>query len=201
MKLARALIACAVLVATGCATTSKVSEDPAAVAAREARAASLKSITDWSLRGRAALSDGSDGGSGSVRWYQRGDATDLTFAAPLGRGGFRLDAQPGNARLDLDDGRSYRGTSIDDLLQEHTGWEVPVEALRYWVRGLAAPGGSDVVRQDEDGLPLELRQFGWIVSYRGFRTLPDGVPMPRRVEAVRKPYKVKLIVREWALNR
>lgn len=182
----------------GCVTAPPVSDDPAAVAARTARAEALDDVDQWSLRGRAALSDGEDGGSGSVRWYTVGGSTDLTFSAPLGRGGFKLDARPGLATLVLDDGQSYQGADVDELLRIHTGWDVPVDALGYWVRGILAPGVGRV-SQGADGLPIELSQFGWTVTFRGFSTETTSVPMPRRIEAVRPPYKVKLVVRQWSL--
>ena len=71
--------------------------------------------------------------------------------------------------------------------------EVPVAALAWWVRGLAAPGEVERSVLDENGVLTLLQQDGWSVEYGRYSTV-GGELMP--LAAV---LSVKLAIRKWEL--
>lgn len=146
--------------------------------------------------GRVAVSDGRDGGSGRLEWVATPQQESLTFRAPLGQGGWKLRRQGSMATLDLGDDRVYHGDSLSDLLIAHLGWQVPVEAMRYWMLGIPDPSSPHEQKLNEDGLPAELAQAGWKVRYDSFRGAGDLI-LPRKLEAQKDPYSVKLVVSRW----
>jgi outer membrane lipoprotein LolB len=60
----------------------------------------------------------------------------LAFYTPLGTTAARLQWAPGSASL-LADGQTRTFASVEALVREVTGAEVPVEALFDWLRGTA----------------------------------------------------------------
>lgn len=166
-----------------------------ALAALDAQAAAEESGGQaWSLQGRVAISTGRQGGSARIEWLQPGpDRYRVILSAPLTRQSWRLVVEPGQAELDGLDGGSRRGSDAAALLHDATGWDVPLESLRYWVRGLPAPGPVSSYRFDAANTLVGLEQSGWHIGF--FRATPAG--RPSRIEAERGDSRVRLLIDLW----
>jgi outer membrane lipoprotein LolB len=79
------------------------------------------------------------------------------------------------------------------------GWPIPVEALQWWVRGLAAPGIVEDEQLDSQGLLTSLDQLGWRVEFNRYDS-KAGVALPVRLDARRDNYRVKLAIGRWQLD-
>jgi outer membrane lipoprotein LolB len=142
--------------------------DEAALAAQAARERQLDGIDRWTLEGHLAVSDGHDGGSGSLRWTQDGDRYDFELRAPITGKSFRLSGGPGGALLEGIEGGPLRGADAEALMRKALGWEVPLQDLRAWVLGLRAAGSPAQLQFGEQQLPSLLAQDGWTVDYRAW---------------------------------
>jgi outer membrane lipoprotein LolB len=160
------------------------------------RRAGLLHHPDWAMEGRLSIDDGEDGGSGRISWQVNGQTTKIHFHAALGRGAWRLVMNGQGATLETADGRVLREPTANELLQKEIGWAVPVDALSWWARGLAAPDSEDQLHLDDAGLPARIMQQGWTVRYRRYGEF-EGQLMPVRLEANKGDYRVKLAVSEW----
>lgn len=198
-------MALATLIA-GCATRAPqdalppVAGDPQAHQQR--REAALAAMPAWALEGRVALSNGRDGGSGRIDWSQDGPATyTVAFSAPVTRQSWRLIGQPGQARLEGLEGGAREGADASALLLEATRWQIPVEALSRWLRGIPADAGTfgtASLQFGEDGRLSRLTQGGWVVDYADWRTVERApAELPHRLNAVQGEAKVRLIVDRW----
>lgn len=172
--------------------------DPALAQARQQeRQAQLEAIPAWSMQGRLAVSVGDKGGSGRLDWQQRGPAFQVSLSAPVTRQSWQLAGEPGGATLEGLEGGPRSGPDAETLLQQATGWPIPVEAMAWWVRGLPAPGGG----QEEFGADGRLQRLvsgGWIVEFQEWQPAADGWPeMPRRLQASREGARVRLVVDRW----
>lgn len=181
----------------GCAATGD--RAPEGETRQAARQAEILARDSWALRGRIAVSDGRDGGSARVNWEADPDRYELWIYAPLAQGTWRLTGGPDGAELTGPKG-TFAGEDAQSLLVEHLGWHVPVTGLRHWVRGIPAPGQPGDMEYDSRGRPAVLRQNGWTVSYTEWADYP-GLSMPRRIEAEYSPYRVKVVIQDWALKR
>lgn len=168
----------------------------AAISAYEARTQVLAGLDQWEITGRLAITDGEQGGSGALTWLQDGDRTRMSFRGTFGQGSWMLEADSAGARLQLGDGSEFAARDVATLVQAQVGWNVPVEALTWWVRGMAADGAWDERRLDTAGRLVELQQSGWAVEFGNYRE-HEPVWLPSRLFASRGDYAVKLIVRDW----
>ena len=170
--------------------------DEAALAAQTARERQLGDVHQWTLEGHLAVSDGHDGGSGSLRWVQDGERYDFELRAPITGKSFRLSGGPGGALLEGIEGGPLRGTDAEALMRKALGWEVPLDDLRAWVLGLRAAGAQAELRFGEHDLPSLLTQDGWTVDYRAWDEARQP-PLPTKVYAAKPPYKVRLSIESW----
>ena len=102
----------------------------------------------WRLEGRLAVSDGRDGGSGTLTWEQDGAYFMVDLRAPISGQSWRLSGD--DHLCTLEGVRSYPLTanSPEELLQRELGWHLPVAQLRSWLRGRPM---SAAVALDRDG--------------------------------------------------
>ncbi len=156
------------------------------------------SPSDWQLEGRLALSNGRDGGSGSLSWTQHSNDSQLAFVGAFGRGGWRLTVTPGNAELALNDGQVMVAPAVGELVTRATGWEIPVEALTFWVTGRAQPGFPVTTEENPLGYLDRLTQHGWRVQFDGRLPVGNG-SLPRKITATRGSDKVRLLVKRWTI--
>ena len=149
-----------------------------------------------------AVSQGRKGGSGRVDWKQQGRQYTVELSAPITRQSWRLsgDTHYEAGTLEGMEGGPRHGEDAEALLQEATGWAIPVNLLPDWVRGLPVRDTSESaqVTYAADGRPQSLQQLGWTDEYRDWHPALEGRPaLPRRIEARNGEAQVKLLVDRW----
>lgn len=160
------------------------------------RAQQIQALDHWTLTGRLALNDSEDGGSGRFSWDWRENFSQLDFRAALGKGTWRISVEPEYAWIESGDGGRADAGTVHELLEQQIGWPVPVDALRWWVLGMAEPGVVySRMDLDELGRILFLEQQGWHIAFSRYKDEPPF--LPGRVIAEHAEYQVKLIVSQW----
>jgi outer membrane lipoprotein LolB len=204
MKAIHAFLAPAMLalILAGCVSqptrAPQVPVDAANARAQDERRAAL---TDWSLSGRIAVSNGKQGGSGRIDWQQTGDRYTMSLGAPVTRQSWRLSGDAGGGRLEGIEGGPREAADVEAMLRETTGWNIPVRAMADWVRGVGADAGrfgEARVVYGEGDRPVRLTQAGWTINYTQWQ--PDaasGPVLPARLTATQGEAKVRLIVDQW----
>ena len=188
------------LIALNACTGTQLKESvPGASEAYQHRVENLASFHEWSFVGKLSLDDGEQGGSGRLQWEVTPGKSDLDFHGAMGRGAWHLQITPEGAILKEADGSEQTAAGVNELIQDRMGWPIPVDALQWWVRGLAAPGVVEAEVFDQDGLLLSLQQFGWSVDFNRYDSVA-GVAMPVRVDAGQGSYRVKLAIGRWQMN-
>lgn len=195
----RTLGLCFVLLALNACTGVSVKETlPDSETAYQQRAEQLRAIEEWKLVGRISLDDGDRGGSGRLQWDVKTDRSELDFHGAMGRGAWHLEIGPEAATLKEANGVEQIAPDVNGLIQNNLGWQVPMDALHWWVRGLAAPGVPESQELDEEGLLTSLDQFGWAVEFSRYDSVA-GFDLPKRLNATRDNYRVKLAISRWQL--
>jgi len=172
-----------VLLLAGCATAPVEVQRPAQLDA------------PFAFNGRVAFRHGDQRESAGVRWVHHATEDEILLLAPLGQTVARIHRDMQEASLDTTD-KHYTSQSMEDLMQQVLGWQLPLAGLRYWVTALPAPEGDFKVERDANGQLKTLSQQGWEISYSRYAAdTADALPL--RMKLQRDDMQVLLLIDEW----
>ena len=96
-----------------------------------------------------------------------------------------------------EDTRSWN-LSDPDALVRSTGWDLPLGALPYWLKGLPAPEMEiqDMELGVDPALLRMLQQDDWKITYETYADY-GSLRLPTRLQIHRRDTSVRLIIRDW----
>lgn len=163
-----------------------------------ARQPTLLKLNHWQAVGRIGVVNAQDGWHANFQWDQQGSAYRIDLIGPLGQGRVAVQGDAEKVSIQTQDGQNWTASDADALLEQSLGIQLPVNGLRYWVRGLPEPGASPVVETDAEGRLLHLEQNGWIIEYPAYAPT-TALDLPARIVARRADLSVKLVIEQWNL--
>lgn len=155
----------------------------------------LTLLKEWQIKGKIGVRTKDDGGSAYVDWTQSHDSFHIILNGPLGQGTTIVSGNPSGARLEQSDG-TYIAESPDQLVQEHTGWEIPINDLLYWIKGLPAPTGEPQYTHNAMGTLATLEQDGWNLEFDQY-IVSMGTLLPQRIRIRKGELRVIVVVKDW----
>jgi outer membrane lipoprotein LolB len=155
------------------------------------------SLRHWGAAGRLAIAAGEEGGNGAFTWVQDAETTRLDLRGPLGAGAVQLTFGGGGLALADATGRVLDAGTARAELAARLGADLPWEALRYWMLGLAAPGAEASTRVAGVAPWRVIEQSGWRLSYDSFVEI-EGLELPRRFSAEREAVRVRVVIDRWS---
>ncbi|MEZ5568244.1 MAG: lipoprotein insertase outer membrane protein LolB [Halioglobus sp.] len=161
-------------------------------------AAAVAALSHWDASGKLALRNSQAQESAGMQWQQRGRQTQVRLSGPMGVGATEISSD--GARLDIRQGEEHRVLDVSSrqAIILNTGWDLPLAALPYWIRGLPEPD-SDIQAQEiepESGLLRTLRQRNWQVRYTDY-ALFDALMLPTRLTLENGETRATLLIRNW----
>ena len=165
----------------------------------QSRQAQLEDIIDWRLNAAMTAIQGQQATSASVDWQQHANQYQLTFWGPLGIGSTKLSGNAQKVTLYTADGHTLVATDAESLLKQALGWQLPVNNLYYWVRGLPAPGVSMVIQLDREQRLVSLQQQGWTINYLDYMSI-NHTDLPSKIFMQNHNLQLRLAISKWQLN-
>lgn len=160
--------------------------------------ASLRSLTHWTLDGKIGIRTQDDSQSARLHWRQQAEQYAIELTGPLGQGGLKIEGQPGTILLDLGGDDRYRSSSPEQLLQDTLGWSLPIQEIRWWVRGLPAPEQPHTASFKGPRLQ-SLSQAGWTIEYQRYLQ-QQNYWLPGKIKLSHDDLKITLIIKEWTVR-
>lgn len=161
------------------------------------RRAALQAQEAFALSGRVAVSTPANGFNASLRWRQAGEVSEVSLDGPLGVGGAEIELRGDDLDLRTSRGEHLEGEAAHEALLREVGFPLPLAALRYWLRGVPAPGAAaDEVIDEARQRLTRLVQEGWEIAYGEYLEGEAG-SLPRRVVAQRGDTRVRVVVDRW----
>lgn len=167
-------------------------DNPAAWAAHKAELAALQT---WSIQGRAATGQ-LLGWVGNLSWRQQGERFDVRLSAPLGGGGFQATGTLDHVVVRTGED-TIRTTHPQRLVQRILGFRFPLRPLRYWARGLPAPGDYDSISVNAEGRLVALQQQGWELSFLEYSDQAGQPALPTRIVLDDGETRIRMVVARW----
>tara|TARA_B110000503_G_scaffold16942_1_gene24330 strand:+ start:12348 stop:12887 length:540 start_codon:yes stop_codon:yes gene_type:complete len=147
---------------------------------------SLAAASNWSFDGKLGIVSAGHSGNLGISWVQASDQYAISLYGPLGITVGHISGSAEGAALDLGDGNLQQANSPEALALTALGYALPVSPMRYWVRGIPAPGQR--FKTFEDGF----HQLGWDVTIRR-----QGALGPLKIQLQRAEVKLLLVVKAW----
>jgi outer membrane lipoprotein LolB len=156
----------------------------------------LRALDSFTLAGRVAVVAGDEGFSAGLRWQQRGARGAIMLEGPFGVGALAIDIEGDALRVTTGRGDRYQGEAARAALEQQLGFELPLEALRYWVRGLPFSIGAEQSLDPAAPRLLQLSEQGWQIDYGEYQGAPFDY-QPRRLVARKGDARVRLVIERW----
>lgn len=182
-------------VLTGCST---LEQRDTTTANWKAHREQLTTLKQWTASGKLAVRTQDASESASMVWRQKDQYTQLQLSGPLGFGAITIESD--GRTLDIHRGDEHRTLDIStpDALYTNTGWDLPLQALSHWLKGLPSPD-TDVQHLEIDPqteVLLSLTQDDWEVRYEAYKQF-QGYRLPTRLLIQRGTTRAKVIISQW----
>ena len=152
----------------------------------------------WQLEGRAAVVAGEQAGTASLRWQQAPERFQVDLRGTLGAGSLRLQGTAGSVQLITASGERYQAADARQLLAQVSGYDLPVDYLRYWLLGRPVPSLPGRVFVDAQNRVKRIEQTGWQISLDDLQSV-NGMLLPGRVEVSGDGVRLRLRVQHWSV--
>lgn len=153
-------------------------------------------LDSWTLQGKLGVRAPHESGSGTLFWLQQQDYYDIRLSGPLGRGATRIQGNNDRVTLDIAGQQPTSASSAEALLEKQVGWQLPVEHLLWWVRGLPAPDSPSRLQLNPDSQLARLSQAGWTVEYSRYQQV-DDMQLPQRLQLSGHDMLLTLVITRW----
>lgn len=163
----------------------------------ELRYKALVELERWEIEGRTVITQGKEGWNVGLRWQENEGLYQIRLEGPFSQGGATLNGDETNVVLTMNDGKQYSAATPEVLITDVMGWELPVSALRDWVRGLPYSKQTIALAEyDEQGRLIHLVQQGWDVEF--LRYIPfEDYSMPGKIFIKHSEISLRLIIVDW----
>ena len=182
------------LLVTSCA---KMNKQPPSAANWNQRLEQLSALTRWSASGKLAIRTEAQSESASLDWKQDGYNTHILLTGPLGLGATAIDSDRNTLQVSRDGDTKIFDISSAAVSEATIGWDLPLQELPFWIRGLPSPKTPIEGQVFQQNLLQQLKQQGWTITYENY-ALFDHFTLPTRVTIERNETRARLIIRNWS---
>jgi outer membrane lipoprotein LolB len=157
----------------------------------------LLHLNNWNIQGRTVIRDKQEAWNVGLRWQQKGEKFQIQLLGPFAQGGVLIKGDGQQVPMTLDDGQKLLSTNVEELITKTLGVDLPINALRDWVRGLPYQASTmDVVEYDEKGQITHLVQQSWNVDFK--RYVPfKHYTLPSKVFITQADRSLRLVITSW----
>lgn len=149
----------------------------------------LAEAENWAFVGKLGVRAADENANLAVEWEQQGARFEIALAGPLGLSVARIYGDEHGVTLETREGEALKAGDPNELLLMTLGYDIPVEPMRYWVRGIPAPWAPH--KRTRDGL----RQLGWTITWEQWE---NARPTKMRFQVPEA--SLKLVVRHWRVS-
>ena len=187
-----------ILFMAGCAT----SPQPIISLNSSAHQLSLKQQDHWLIKGKLGFKGPEKKQSANFRWQQRQQQFQLNMTSIIGTSLLNMKGNEKGVTLVAND-ETYQDSNPSDLIWRVTGWQIPVEKLRFWIKGQHQK--NDKVITSEQGWVRQLQPNcdnceNWLIDYDNYKLVVD-IWLPHKVVLKNRLNNSQLLIRvnKWDL--
>lgn len=161
----------------------------------------LQQLQQWNASGKLALRTEQRAESATIQWRQQGHNTELQLSGPMGLSATTIHSD--GKRVDIRQGDELRTLDIStpDAILRNTGWDLPLGALPYWLKGIPSPDSPVQFLELDPATDRArvLRQDDWEIQYRNYDQF-DSYTLPTDLRIRRATTSGRVIIRDWQVR-
>jgi outer membrane lipoprotein LolB len=161
----------------------------------------------WTIHAKLGIKSGEDSGSVTLNWQQEDGRYDIQLRGPLGQGNAKLSGSSQKIRIEQPGKETLYSSKPKALVQQTFGWDLPIQHLPYWIRGVQSPYSEThkalnnthsiaSIQYNAAGLLSTLSQFGWALEYSRYKPQQQRLA-PHKIRANRNGVTLTLIIKQW----
>jgi outer membrane lipoprotein LolB len=185
----------------GCATPPK----PTVSLNSAAHQLSLKQQDHWLIEGKLGFkTPEKKPQSANFRWQQTLQTYQLNLFVPIIATSLLTMKGDKNGVTLITDDNIYQDSDPSRLIWQETGWQIPVEKLRFWIKGQHQ--NNDHVITSEQGWVSQLQPIcnnceNWLINYDNYK-LVNKIWLPHKVVLKNSLNNSQLLIRinTWDLH-
>jgi outer membrane lipoprotein LolB len=186
---------------TGCVSLSLPTKASQAshfqVISPQKRQAQLRLIKTWTIRGAVSYQQNGQTQLANYYWQQIGDDYQISLNSSLNLYHVELDGNAKQVTL-IENHKTTVAKRPEELLSQRLSAHLPIRAISYWIRGLAAPGVAKT-QYDAFGHLIGVNQQGWDVSFDQYESI-DNVDLPQILRIQSRQQHIKLVIKDWNIH-
>jgi len=157
----------------------------------------LTELNHWQLEARVAIQTPQDNVTASLDWQKNGDQFDFLMSGAFGVTYAHLIQEKYQATLDIPDHDTMIHSDSQILLQQALGWDFPIDALSYWVKGLPSGTPGEMVTRDKQNRITKIEMGYWQIDITKYRMF-QGYDLPKMIKAQHPNMNIKVVAKKWA---
>ena len=160
----------------------------------------LYQIEDFQLSGKLGFRNTDEAFSVAINeWHQKADHYEIKLSSSfLGLGSVTIQGTPSWIEIQESGEEPVSSPYPNEALAELLGMPLPVQRIRYWIRGIPAPQSSAKEVKNERGLVSNISQDDWEIELDRYHDV-NNLPLPGRIKINRQGTRITLVVGQWSI--
>jgi len=150
----------------------------------------------WQMKARVSIRTEEENVAATLDWQKQGIEFDFHIYGTFGVTYAHLIQEPNQAVLKLPDDQIFYHQNAQRLLYQSLGWDFPIDALAYWVKGLPSYQSGEKVTRSPSGDLSQVQLNDWQVEFARYQNYA-GYHMPRIIKATHPQMSLKVVVKDW----
>jgi len=164
----------------------------------ELRIKQLNALQHWEISGKIGVKTAEESQSAVInRWQQSGAHFEIDLSSSLlGLGNVKLEGSEQYLIITEAGEQPVFSSDPENLLFQQTHWQLPIQSLPYWAKGIPAPESVSSYQLDEANRLTQMEQSGWTIQYPKYQFV-NGFNLPGKIVMTQGLNKITLIIKSW----
>ncbi len=156
----------------------------------------LEHFVNWKIHGRISIKTPEDTNIVSIRWQQNQDDIHLRLYGSLGKTYARLVKTNGLATLTVEN-KTYTNSNARYLLWSVLGWDLPIEEMQYWIKGIPHKKKLEQqIKRNDAGQLISFSYKNWTAEYAKYRNF-ENYQLPTKLVLTHPKLRIRFSIQSW----
>lgn len=190
---------------SGCTAKPSVPYQSTTVQTPEQRIVQMDQVNHWKITGKIAFIDKESRNSASLSWSvnEQNNSQQLNLTTYMGINVLSLKSFDNLHTIEVD-GKTYKGTNLEQLIRDITGFTLPTTALTYWLKGLPFHAEDEIIYKEDTQLPLSLSSHynneRWEVIYVKYQSFNNFL-LATKFTIKKGDFMIKIAISRWNITK